>query len=162
VAGYLAKYATKATESLGTTLATRITSAADLERRELPEHTRRLVRACWTLGAQPPTAGLGLRRWAHMLGFGGHCTTKSRRYSTTFAALRAARRAWNARRRHGSGVPLDQEGRLLPPVGMVAVAGWEYAGRGYTTLADAWLAASMAVDHRAARRLAREELSRVA
>jgi hypothetical protein len=162
VAGYLAKYATKATEGLGTTLDARIGSLADLERRELPEHTRRLVRACWALGAQPPTAGLGLRRWAHMLGFGGHCTTKSRRYSVTFTALRAARRAWSARRRHGPTVQLDPHGRLLPPSGMVAVAGWEYAGRGYTTLADAWLAASMAVDHQEARRLAREELSRVA
>jgi hypothetical protein len=162
VAGYLAKYATKATEGLGATLDTRITSAAEVERLKLHEHTRRLLRACWRLGAQPPTAGLGLRRWAHMLGFGGHCTTKSRRYSVTFAALRAARRAWSARRRHGPTVPLDSHGRPLPPAGMVAVAGWEYAGRGYTTLADAWLAASMATDHQEARRLAREELSRVA
>jgi hypothetical protein len=162
VAGYLAKYATKATEGLGATLDARITSLAELERRELPEHTRRLVRACWALGAQPPIAGLGLRRWAHMLGFGGHCTTKSRRYSVTFAALRAARRAWSARHHHGPGVQLDQDGRLLPPAGFVVDAGWEYAGRGYTTLADAWLAASLAADHQEARRLAREELSRIA
>jgi hypothetical protein len=162
VAGYLAKYATKATEGLGAALDARITSTADVERLEVPEHIGRLVRACWTLGAQPPTAGLGLRRWAHMLGFGGHCTTKSRRYSVTFAALRAARRAWSARRRHDPSVPLDPHGRLLPPAGMVAVADWEYAGRGYTTLADAWLAASMAADHQQARRIAREELSCVA
>jgi hypothetical protein len=154
--------ASKATEGLGTTLDTRITSAADLERRELPEHTRRLVRACWALGAQPPSAALGLRPWAHMLGFGGHCTTKSRRYSVTFAALRAARRTWSARRRHGPTVPLDPHGRLLPLPGFVLDAGWQYAGRGYTTAADAWLAASMATDHQQARRLAREELSRVA
>jgi hypothetical protein len=162
VAGYLAKYATKATESVAAGLDAPIGSLTDLERRELPEHTRRLVRACWALGAQPSTAGLGLRRWAHMLGFGGHCTTKSRHYSVTFAALRAARRAWSARRRCGPGVQVDHAGRLLPPAGMVAVAGWEYAGRGYTTLADAWLAASMAADHQQARRLAREELNRVA
>jgi outer membrane usher protein FimD/PapC len=97
-----------------------------------------------------------------MLGFGGHCTTKSRHYSITFAALRAARRAFNARRRHGPTVALDPHGGLLPTAGTVAVAGWEYAGRGYTTLADAWLAASMAADHQEARRLAREELNRVA
>jgi hypothetical protein len=162
VAGYLAKYATKATEGLGAALDARIGSLAELERRELPEHARRLVRACWMLHGRRELAGLGLRRWAHMLGFGGHCTTKSRRYSTTFATLWAARRAWRARRRHGPSVPLDQDGRLLPPAGMVAVAGWEYAGRGYTTLADAWLAASMAADHQQARRLAREELNRVA
>ena len=33
-----------------------------------------------------------LRRWTHMLGFGGHFATKSRRYSTTHKQLRAARR----------------------------------------------------------------------
>jgi hypothetical protein len=161
VAGYLAKYATKATEELDTKLDAHIGSLADLERRELPEHTRRLVRACWALGAQPPTARLGLRRWAHMLGYGGHCITKSRRYSVTFATLRAARRAWSARRRQGPTVALDPHGRLLPPPGFVIDAGWQYAGRGYTTFADAWLAASMATDYQQARRIAREELSRV-
>jgi hypothetical protein len=32
-----------------------------------------------------------LRRWAHMLGFGGHFLTKGRRYSVTFGALRDVR-----------------------------------------------------------------------
>jgi hypothetical protein len=110
-----------------------ITSAAQLHRLPLPEHVARLVRACWLLGRQPATAALGLRRWAHMLGYGGHCLTKSHHYSTTFRALRAARRAFTARRRHGPTVALDRDGRLLPPAGMVSVAGWEYAGCGYTT-----------------------------
>ncbi len=162
VAGYLAKYATKATEGLGAALDQPITSAAELERLPLPEHAARLVRACWTLGAHPATASLGLRRWAHMLGYGGHCLTKSRHYATTMRALRAARRAFTARRHHGPAVQLDPDGRLLPPAGIVAVARWQYAGRGYTTPADAWLAASMAADHHQAYRLAREELSRVA
>jgi len=162
VAGYLAKYATKATEDLGAALDQPIRSAAELERLPLPEHVARMVRACWRLGGQPATAGLGLRRWAHMLGYGGHCVTKSCHYSTTMRAMRTARRAWTARRHHGPTVQLDPDGRLLPPAGMVAVAGWQYAGRGYTTAADAWLAASMAADHHQARRLAREELSRVA
>jgi hypothetical protein len=162
VAGYLAKYATKATEGLGAALDRPIGSLAQLERLALPGHTARLVRACWMLGRQPTTATLGLRRWAHMLGYGGHCLTKSRHYSTTFAALRAARRAWTARRRHGPTVAIDRDGRLLLPSGMVTVAGWEYAGRGYSTPADAWLAWSMAADHQQARQLAREELTRVA
>jgi hypothetical protein len=162
IAGYVAKYATKATEGLGAALDQPVTSAAQLERLALPEHVARLVRACWTLGRQPATAALGLRRWAHMLGYGGHCLTKSHHYATTFRALRAARRAWVARRRHGPGVSLDRDGRLLPPTGIVAVAGWEYGGRGYKTPADAWLAWSMAADHQQARQLAREGLSRVA
>ena len=37
---------------------------------------------------------LGLRRWAHMLGFRGHFLTKSRRYSLTFTDLRHRRRSW--------------------------------------------------------------------
>jgi hypothetical protein len=162
VAGYLAKYATKATEGLGGGLDQTIGSLAQLERLALPEHVARLVRACWMLGRQPATAGLGLRRWAHMLGYGGHCLTKSRHYATTMGALRAARRAWIARRHHGPAVALDRDGRLLPPAGTVAIADWQYAGRGYTTAADAWLAASMAAEHREALQLAREELSRVA
>jgi hypothetical protein len=67
-----------------------------------------------------------------MLGYGGYCLTKRHHYSTTFRALRAAHRAYIARRRHGPTVALDADGRLLPPAGMVTVAGWEYAGRGYT------------------------------
>jgi hypothetical protein len=160
VAGYVAKYTTKATEHLG--LDTPIRSLRQVEELDAPAHIRALARACWTLGARPELAALGLRRWAHMLGYGGHATTKSHTYSTTFRALRAARRAYVARRRHGSTVPLDRDGRLQPPAGTVAVAGWEYAGRGYTTPADAWLAATMATDHHQARQLAREELSRAA
>jgi hypothetical protein len=53
-------------------------------------------------------------------------------------------------------------GGLLPPAGTIRVADWQYAGRGYSTPADAWLAWSMATDHHWARQLAREELSSVA
>ena len=42
---------------------------------------------------------LRLRRWAHQLGFRGHCFTKSRRYSTTFTALRQARHEHQLRAR---------------------------------------------------------------
>ena len=36
--------------------------------------------------------------WLHTLGYRGHITTKSRRYSITMTALRAARHHWRARR----------------------------------------------------------------
>jgi hypothetical protein len=72
VAGYIAKYATKATESFGSGLDRRI-SADDLERLDkLPAHVAALVFACWELGGRPELVGLRLRAWAHMLGFGGH------------------------------------------------------------------------------------------
>jgi hypothetical protein len=70
VAGYVAKYATKATETFGTGLDRRLT-ADDLERLDLPPHVAELVRAAWELGARPGLARLRLRAWAHMLGFRG-------------------------------------------------------------------------------------------
>jgi len=158
VAGYVAKYATKATEHLAAGLDRPIRIRRQLEELDAPEHVRRLAAACWLLGGQAELTGLRLRRRAYLLGFGGHTITKSRRYSTSFQALRAARRAWTARRLHGAAVPLDQDGRLLPPAGMVAVTSWQYAGRGYRTTADAWLAWSMAQDAREGRRIAWEEV----
>jgi hypothetical protein len=90
VAGYIAKYATKSTEAIGVTLDHRI-SAGDLEEMDVPAHVAELVRACFELAARPSLERLRLRKWAHMLGFGGHFSTKSRRYSTTLGALRRAR-----------------------------------------------------------------------
>lgn len=42
-----------------------------------------------------------------MLGFRGHWSTKSRRYSTTFTILRRARVTFAKRRRAKDGIPLD-------------------------------------------------------
>jgi hypothetical protein len=99
VASYIAKYATKANESLGAGLDRRLAEGdiAHLER--LPAHVAELIRAAWELGGRPELEGLRLRAWAHMLGFGGHWSTKSRRYSTTFTVLRRARIAFAKRRR---------------------------------------------------------------
>jgi Replication initiator protein, pSAM2 len=55
------------------------------------EHARRLIAARLRLGKLPELEGLRLAAWAHMLGFRGHFSTKSRHYSTTFGALRAER-----------------------------------------------------------------------
>jgi hypothetical protein len=162
VAGYLAKYATKATESLaGVALDCPIRTATDLARLDLPDHVRRLVQTCWRLGARPELAGLRLRAWAHQLGYGGHCTTKSRSYSTTFTALRRARQDFQRVRAFG-GQPLDAWGRPEDQQAADAVSSWTYQGRGYTTLADTWLARSLLENHREQRRIAREELTAVA
>jgi uncharacterized Zn-finger protein len=90
VAAYIAKYATKATEGFGPALDRRLT-AHDLKHLDVNEHIAELVRTCWRLGAEASLAPLRLRQWAHMLGFRGHWSTKSRYYSTTFTALRRAR-----------------------------------------------------------------------
>jgi hypothetical protein len=157
VAGYVAKYATKATEALGMTLDHRI-GEADLEDLELPAHVAELVRACFELDARPGLVELRLRKWAHMLGFGGHFATKSRRYSTTLGALRRARAAYAIRRRRGDTLPLDAWGRPEDDQAVLVVASWQYLGRGYRTTGEAWLAASAAARAREERRIAKEEL----
>jgi hypothetical protein len=162
VAGYIAKYATKATESFGAGLDRRI-SADDLERLDkLPAHVAELVRAAWALGGHPELERLRLRAWAHMLGFGGHWSTKSRRYSTTFTVLRRARVAFAKRRRAKDGVPLDAWGRPEDDDQVVIVASWLYVGAGYETEGERWLALSAAARAREQRRVAWEELCRMA
>jgi hypothetical protein len=159
VAGYIAKYATKATESFGAGLDRRL-GADDLDRLDgLPAHVAELVRACWALGGRPELEGLRLRAWAHMLGFGGHWSTKSRRYSTTFTVLRRARVAFAKRRRAKNGVPLDAWGRPEDDdQEVIVVASWVYAGAGYETEGERWLALSAAARAREQRKVAREEL----
>jgi hypothetical protein len=157
VAGYVAKYATKATEALGVTLDHRIVEG-DLNDLDVPAHVDELVRACFELGRRPSLVRLRLREWAHMLGFGGHFSTKSRRYSTTLGALRRARVAYAIRRRHGDALPLDGWGRPEDDQAVTVVASWNYIGSGYQTTGEAWLAASAAARAREVRRIAKEEL----
>jgi hypothetical protein len=141
VAGYIAKYATKATESFGAGLDRRLTTSDDLERLDrLPAHVAELVRAAWELGGRPELDSLRLRAWAHMLGFGGHWSTKSRRYSTTFTALRRARVAFAKRRRAKDGIPLDAWGRPEDDdQAVIVVASWVMSARAMRTRASAGL-----------------------
>ena len=147
VAGYVAKYATKSTETTGH-LSTRLTDTTVDLYADPATHAGRLIDACWTLGRHRDWHGL--RRWAHVLGFGGHFSTKSRRYSTTLRALRAARRAWQQRhlvetREHGS----DAE--------TLVVGAFSFAGIGWRSTGDALLATTAAALARERRRIAREE-----
>jgi hypothetical protein len=117
-----------------------------------------LVRACWELDARPSLRRLRLRKWAHMLGFGGHFSTKSRHYSTTLGALRRARVAYAIRRQRGDTLPLDAWGRPEDDQAVIVLASWAYLGSGYQSTGEAWLAASAAARAREARRIAKEEL----
>jgi hypothetical protein len=159
VAGYIAKYATKATESFGSGLDRRL-GADDLDHLDgLPTHVAELVRACWELGDRPELEGLRLRAWAHMLGFRGHWSTKSRRYSTTMTVLRRARVAFAKRRRARDGIPLDAWGRAeYDEQAAVVIATWVYVGAGYETEGERWLALSAAARAREQRQVAWEEL----
>ena len=146
-AGYLAKYVTKSTDPAG--LLDRRLRVTDLDHLDalLSPHLARMVRTAWDLGGRPELAHLRLRAWAHTLGFRGHWLTKSRSYSTTFAALRAARAAWS--RDYAVG---DEPA----PHDLAAVRTWSYAGRGWVSPGDAWLAEAAAAELAETRLLARE------
>ncbi|MFD5306257.1 replication initiator protein RepSA [Streptomyces rochei] len=153
VASYVAKYATKAAETTGT-IDRRIGELSELDHLDLPPHTRRLIEACCLLDDAYPDRLLA--RWAHMLGFRGHFSTKSRRYSTTLGALRQTRadyRARQERRERGLSEDLDDtDGSTL------VLAHWTYAGQGHSP-GESWLAASIARDLRLNRETAREALA---
>ncbi|HVC72025.1 MAG TPA: replication initiator [Acidimicrobiales bacterium] len=152
-AAYLAKYSTKSTDDHGV-LDHRLRAGIP-DALELPAHLRSLVESAWRLGGQEEGKELRLRAWAHTAGYRGHCLTKSRRFSTTFAALRATRQEWTvAEKRAGAEADVetgtdDDQTRI--------VSTWTFVGMGYTTAGDAWLAESIAEEERLARRCAYEE-----
>lgn len=127
VARYVAKYATKAAECTGT-LDRRITPADQLAALPVTDHARRLIAECICLGKLPELESLRLTAWAHMLGFRGHFSTKSRRYSTTMRALRTARTAHQRERAIALGLlpdPSTTSGTVL------VISTWNYNGRGH-------------------------------
>jgi hypothetical protein len=127
VAGYIAKYATKAAECVGT-LDRRVRPTDDLATLPVSEHARRLIAECLRLGTLDELTHLKLTDWAHMLGFRGHFSTKSRRYSTTLGALRAARIAHNQTEHEitTGRLPYFDEDQVLK------IARWRYLGQGLT------------------------------
>jgi hypothetical protein len=172
LAGYLAKYSTKSTEQAGGLL--HPIDQAGVETVSVTEHVRGYLRAAFTLHdaaqrgvngrrAQGETDARGkkrgprLARNAHNLGYRGHCLTKSRRWSTTFMALRQAREQHVREQLLARGdVPAEQR-KLAELDAQDCVARFEFAGVGHLTAADAFLAAQAAARAREYRRLAREE-----
>ncbi|MFC7306061.1 replication initiator [Streptomyces monticola] len=188
VAGYIAKYATKGAEDSGmvdrpltcrackghgmTTLRDNTTELCDLctgtgheplSALPVDTHVRQMIRTCWDLATVPELAALNLRKWAHMLGFRGHFSSKSRRYSTTLGALREERRAW----RQDQQEPLElenceQSGDTTDdqeePITLV-VSDWTFLGTGYTP-GEELLAAQVRHEREHARRLKHEGADR--
>ncbi|MGW1542290.1 replication initiator protein RepSA [Streptomyces sp. NPDC002309] len=150
VASYVAKYATKAAENTGT-LDRRIGELSELDRHGVPDHARRLIEACKTLDPLYPDRRLWA--WAHMLGFRGHFSTKSRRYSTTLGSLRQARADYRAAQEAAALGLDDQE-----PDTVLVLADWQYAGHGHSP-GESALAATIARDLQLNRQTAREELA---
>jgi hypothetical protein len=83
VAAHPAVFVTLTAPSFGPVHARPVRTHTCADRSRCGTHPERLIHACWALGADP--AYTSLRRWAHMLGFGGHFLTKARRYSVRFA-----------------------------------------------------------------------------
>ncbi|GAA2622940.1 hypothetical protein GCM10009863_41450 [Streptomyces axinellae] len=145
VAAYIAKYATKGAETATGTLDRRLRFVAELAGMDLPAHAERLIRTAWALGARKDLEHLRLRAWAHMLGFRGHFSTKTRRYSTTLGALRTARAEWRrlqaAIARGEDTHPVDTDSPDEQTT--LILAHWTYAGTGLTPT-EQWLSASLA------------------
>ncbi|WP_327744195.1 replication initiation protein [Streptomyces europaeiscabiei] len=177
VAGYIAKYATKSAEGTGTvdrTLMCRPCAGRGYVRggtrlphgcanchgtgqaepiKALPvrQHVRQMIRTAWALGHLPEFAELKLWKWAHMLGFRGHFSTKSRAYSTTLGALRDVRRAWRLAQAEAAraGLPATDETTL------VTASSWAYLSSGYRP-GEEFLAAQVRHDIAHTQRLKQE------
>jgi hypothetical protein len=124
VAGYVAKYATKAAECTGT-LDRRLTPADRLADLPVRDHARRHIAACLRLGKLPQLKDLRLAAWAHMLGFRGHFSTKSRGYSITLGSLRADRAAHQREYAVATGLQ-----PYLDPGTTLMITDWHYSGHG--------------------------------
>jgi hypothetical protein len=148
VAGYLAKYATK--------------SATDSTNTDSP-HARRLratiAEVTDRIHSDARRDGIPLRehpygllwKWRHMLGFRGHFSTKSRRYSVTLGQLRRRRvryeRALAAANREGRTLDVrDLDDLLQADVEetTLVIGHWTYAGSGWDTDGDTELAKAAA------------------
>jgi hydrogenase maturation factor HypF (carbamoyltransferase family) len=85
----------------------------------------------------------------------GHFATKSRRYSTTRKALKHARRQWrrihhHAHAQHHTAEHTEEETTLI-------VGALSFAGSGYRSTGDQWLALTAAAQAREQRQIAKEE-----
>ncbi|QGN34805.1 replication initiator [Microlunatus sp. Gsoil 973] len=143
VAGYLAKYATKDANSIRPVA-------------RPPAHLARLEATARDLGRRalrhdPVSPYRLLGKWAHMLGFRGHFSTKSRHYSITLGRLRRARHRYRqlVARAARLGEPVDvsqiEDQLLADDVETTLVIGsWHYQGTGWTNPGDEALAIAAA------------------
>jgi Replication initiator protein, pSAM2 len=156
VAAYLSKYLTKSTEDFGLDGHGRIHSATDARYLGASAHALRIIETAEHLAA---TAGEDYERLADRygtLGYRGHVLTKTRRYSTTFGALRRARSDWrqNGGRPGHDPAEVRQAGADDDPDGdateIVIERNWRFVGVGYfdiDTAARALASAAQAREH---------------
>jgi hypothetical protein len=147
VANYIAKYVTKTLTATGLP-DRRIKLLADISRLRCHRHYKQMMTTAWQLADEQAAGNERYRKWAHGLGYGGHCLTKSRRYSVTFGQLRRARAEHRRLLRHPDGEH-DPWGRLLDETVVLVLKVWSYAGTGHTIAPDAELALASAARARA-------------
>ena len=131
VANSIAKDATKTLTAPGVP-DTRIRHAAEITTLRCSAHYRAMITAAWQLGSRHATSQQRFRAWAHMLGYGGHFLTKSRRYSVTFGQLRTARAEHRRAQYHPDG-ERDPWGRPLDETVVLILRTWVYAGTDHNT-----------------------------
>jgi hypothetical protein len=155
-AAYLAKYATKGTDEYGV-LDHRLLTGTCWDAR-LPDQLRTLVATAWELGEDEAMAEVRLRLWSHTCGFRGHFLTKSRRWSTTFGALREERLEWRLANRPDRRSDADSgDDAFDATTDEIEVREWNYESSGYLTTGDVCLARNLEDGLRLARWLSREE-----
>lgn len=143
VAGYLAKYATKDANSI------RPASRPPAHLARLEQTARDLARRA--VRDDPATPYRLLGKWAHMLGFRGHFSTKSRHYSVTLGQLRRARHRYQqlVTRARQAGEQIDTrdlDALLLADdtETTLVIGSWHYQGTGWTNPGDEALATAAA------------------
>jgi hypothetical protein len=162
VAGYLAKYVTKSLQDFG--VAARRLSVEAIEDLNVTDHIRAILTTIVHLADQAHTLGIdalaGIGRWLHTLGYRGHVTTKSRRYSVTMGALRAIRATWirqqiakNCSPQHYSPLDLAEQSDQVR---------WEFDRAGHATSGDRTLVYSAALQRIDTRRIGLVEAGRQA
>ena len=129
VANYIAKYATKTLTAPGVP-SQRLHHLAEVQALRCSAHYKQMITTAWHLGGKHETGEPRFRQWAHMLGYGGHFLTKSRRYSVTFGQLRAARTEHRRQQNNPDG-ERDPWGRPLDETVVLVLKTWRYAGTGY-------------------------------
>jgi hypothetical protein len=152
VAGYLAKYVTKSAADFG--LGTHRVSPHAIATLPVCEHVRRILHTIAELARRPGRAIM--LTWLHCLGFRGHITTKTRRYSTTLQALRARRFRWQTMRNHLP-AELDQPAHIKADDDEPVL--WEFRGCGHATNGERLLVLTAALGARQRRQAARDALT---
>ncbi len=152
VARYLAKYVTKSLADLG--ISVRRLSTESIPDLDVSEHVRAILT---TISDLADNGVSGIRRWLHTLGFRGHITSKSRRYSTTMTALRQRRATWTRERYAKSTEHKHNPDRRHGDDGNDLVA-WEFDRAGHASLGERTLIVSAALRRIDRRRTAREAL----